>query len=274
MANDIVNTANGLQIPNSAVQNINSTLTEASQALTNYVVSPLQQLGLGGFKFSKIINSDVVLSSQYSVNYVENGSYVTDHVIFEPKQLTVTGYVGEKVYDASGVTNILQSLTQKLTAINALVPTLTTGMQQIYDLQAAANRQEVQNTINTSVDFWNTLKALNPPKTATGQAYNYFVALWKASTIMSVQEPDGTYHTDMIIKRVNKKTRENTLDIVDFVVELQEWRTADTLYSTFNPANYAGRNQNAQNPPADQGKVQGTVPKNSIPQSILSSLFS
>ena len=219
--------------------------------------------------FDKTVHSTVHLKTQYTNNYVEKGYNITDHKIDEPKRIVVTGYVGEKTYNPTATNNLLTQLTQKLTTINALVPVLTTGMQQLKNTVMAANKNDVQNTINSGVDFWNTLKALNSPKTKAGKAYNYFQALKSSSTVMSITEPDGTYHTNMVITYLEKKIREETLDIIDFVVELQEFRTADTLYNNFNPANFAERNSNAQNPTSDQGKIQGVSTPKTV-ESILS----
>ena len=258
MQNTQVNTNSGLETQNTGLNSITAGLTEASQLLTNYVVSPLQNLGLGGFLFDKTVHSTVYLKTQYTTNYVEKGYTITDHKIDEPKRITITGYVGERTYNPTRSNNLLNQLTQQLTVITALVPVLTIGMQQLKNTVLAVNKNDVQDSINNGVDFWNTLKALNPPRTKSGKAYNYFEALKSTATVMSITEPDGTYHTNMVITYLEKKLREDTLDIIDFIVEFQEFRTSDTLYGTFNPNNFAERNSDAQSPTTDQGKVQGT----------------
>jgi hypothetical protein len=251
-----------------SLNSISAVLNSASQTLSNYVISPLQNLGIAGFLFDKDVNSSVTLSVDYTKNYVEKGSYVTDHGTQQPKMIVITGYVGEKVYKPSENGGIASKILPKLTTINALVPVFTKGMQQLQDTLTSAKNREAQDVINNGVDFWNTLKALNPPRTRTEQAYNYFQALLTTQTILSITLPTGQYHPNMLLTRVSPTTRENTKDIVDFTIELQEWRVADTLYAPFDENTFYGRTKEAKATTATLGRGQGVQTKET-PKSLL-----
>tara|TARA_B100001059_G_scaffold179056_2_gene179708 strand:- start:6771 stop:7592 length:822 start_codon:yes stop_codon:yes gene_type:complete len=242
---------------NTAFEKIQPNLNKVAQNLNNYIVSPLQRLGIAGFNFDKVINSNLKEVSRYTTNYVEDGTYITDHVVFEPKRITMTGFVFEKAYNSQSDPNLLERLTQKLTVLTVAIPKLTEGMQQLKNTTDQAQKKDIQNTVNSAVDFWNTVKELNPSDRASGKAYSYLKALWQTSTILSLTEPDGTYHKNMVITSVDKKTRENTFDAIDFVVELQEWRIAETLFETIDASNFAGRASEENTGATSQGKVQG-----------------
>lgn len=242
---------------NNAFDKIAPNLTNAAKTLNNYVIAPLQNLGVGGFKFDKIVSSNLKVIAKYTTNYVETGFAITDHSTFEPKRLTLTGYVGEKVYNTEADNNPLARLTQKLTVLNATVPKLTAGMQQIKNTQDNLQKKDVQNSINSTVDFYNTLKSIIPSSRKSGQAYAYLEALWRTGTVLSLTEPDGTYHSNMVILSIDKKTRENTLDMVDFAVELQEFRVAKTTFEKINPADYVSRASEENTETTVQSNVQG-----------------
>ena len=242
---------------NNAFEKIVPNLNKVAQSLNNYIVSPLQRLGIAGFNFDKVVSSNLKEVSRYTNNYVEDGAYITDHVVFEPKKITMTGFVFEKVYDSESDPSLLERLTQKLTVLTTAVPKLTEGMQQLKNTTDQAQKKDIQNTINSAVDFWNTVKELNPSDRASGKVYSYLKALWQTSTILSLTEPDGTYHKNMVITSIDKKTRENTFDAIDFVVELQEWRIAETLFETIDSSNFVGRAAEENTTPTSQGKVQG-----------------
>ena len=250
-------TNNKVQKDNNAFDEVEKNLTSASKNINNYLVSPLQNLGLGGFLFDKVVNSNCSHNAVYSKHYVETGADITDHVIFEPKKITLKGFVGEKVFKSESANNLLSKLTQKLTEITSAVPKLTTGMQQIKDLSGAVGKKDIQNSINTSVDFWNTLRNLIPSDRQSGKAYSYFISLYETATKLSITEPDGTYHTNMVITSVEKSTRENTLDVIDFTVSLQEYRVATTEFKEAEESNFLGRTAEENSIPSGQNKISG-----------------
>jgi len=250
-------TENKVQKDNNAFDEVAKNLTDASKKINNYLVSPLQNLGLGGFLFDKVVSSNCSHNAVYSKHYVETGANITDHVIFEPKKITLKGLVGERVFKSESSNSLLSKLTQKLTEITAAVPKLTAGMQKIKDLSGAVAKKDVQDTINTSVDFWNTLRDLIPSDRQSGRAYSYFLALYETATKLSITEPDGTYHVNMVITSVEKSTRENTLDVVDFTVSFQEYRVATTEFKEAQESNFLGRAAEENSLPTGQNKVSG-----------------
>ena len=151
-------------IPNnslSSVQDGLTSLTDLTKEINNYVLSPLQRLGFGGFEFDKVAGSEVGLSKEVTKHITEKGSTITDHIISKPKTISITGFVGEKVFELSPASkSILNKLTQKLPVILSAVPKLTTGMQQLKSVKDSFQKSETQNTINNSVDLFNTFKLL------------------------------------------------------------------------------------------------------------------
>ena len=249
------------QKPNEALksaENGSFNLTDLTKSINSFVLSPLQQLGFGGFQFDKTANSEALHKKEFTKHTVENGSQITDHVITHLDTISITGFVGEKVYVVSPASqNILNKLTQKLPVILSAIPKFTTGMQQIKNAKDSFQNKEGQNAINNSVDLFNTIKGLIPPKTKAGRAYVYLKALWETNTIFSLTERDGTYHTNMVITDIRKSLREETNGIVDFVVDLQKFKTAQTLYSPFNKDSFAGRTGEEQAKPTSKGTQQG-----------------
>lgn len=223
---------------NNSFANYSKQINQITQNLNTYVLSPLQQLGIAGFVFDKIISSNVRTATHYTNNYVEQGAFITDHSITEPKKITITGYVGEKVYSQQESRNTINKILQKLPIIVSAVPKLTTGMQQLKNALDKDNKTEIDNVVNSTVDFWNLVKGVIPPSSKSGQAYVYFEALRQTNARLGLTEPDGSYHYNMVITSIEKVTREYTLDIVDFVIELQEWRLASSLFSPFDKSKY------------------------------------
>ena len=245
------------QKENNSFKEISESLNNAAKNINNYLVAPLQNLGLGGFLFDKVVSSNCSQNASYSKHYVESGAFITDHVIYEPKRITLKGLVGERVYKSESSNNLISKLTQKLTVITAAVPKLTTGMQKIKDAAGEAQTADIKDTINSGVDFWNTLRDLIPSDRASGKAYSYLLALYETSTVMSITEPDGTYHSNMVITSIEKTTRENTFDIVDFSITLQEYRVATTEFKEAENSNFVGRAAEENSLPTNQNKETG-----------------
>ena len=108
-----------------------NTISSIQTALKTYFVAPHNDFGLGGYVFTLQGEDTATLSSDITDHYTEDNKAVQDHIAIKPKRITLRGYVGELIYNASGQSpTILQTVTQKLTQLSAFLPALSASATQ------------------------------------------------------------------------------------------------------------------------------------------------
>lgn len=221
------------------------TFDDLIAGLQNYVVSPLNAFGLGGYVFDIPGEARAQLATEITDHYTEDNKAVQDHVAIKPKRITLRGYVGELTYsnNGPGALGVLQEVTQKLTVISGYLPTLSAAATQAQ--QALANPIKSDLTLNSvagaipgAANIYglvkNTLGAFGN-QAHQQNAYNYFNACREQVILMGIQTP-WEFLTNMAVETVEAIQSEDTIFISDFSVTFKQMRFASTqsLISTLS----------------------------------------
>jgi hypothetical protein len=207
------------------------------------VLSAQGQEGIGGWVFDIPTGESVDLDADVTDHYVENGSFVTDHVVIKPIVITLSGLKGEVLYSApkkDSLQGILSNATSLLGAVPAYFGPLTPGAATKIAAIANAVTYAASQAAAIAKRASNLVKYFdgedNAPNLQT-KAFITLQALWKSKQIVTVQTPWGFYKS-MIIQRMSAKQTQESNDYTDFTVTLKEMRFTDIKMTTFDASSY------------------------------------
>lgn len=254
---------------------MSDTLDDLIVGLQNYVVAPLQSFGAGGYVFDVQGESRAVLTADITDHYTEDNKAIQDHIAIKPVRITLKGYVGEVVFNGSGISNtvsILQKVTQKLTVISAFLPQLSSSATQIQQTLAAPGGSSltlnsIQGALPAAANIYGLVQNLLG---ATGNqskqqnAYNYFAACQSQGVLMGIQTP-WSFLTNMVVETIDVIQPDDSIFISDFSITFKQIRIAQTQILALLAQGIAAM-QGAE--PVSQGIVPGLT----LPSEVLSGL--
>lgn len=209
------------------------TLSDLTNSLNQYIVTPLNSFGVGGFVFDIEAETSVNLTAEITDHYTEANTNIQDHIAIKPKKLTLKSYVGE-VRDAvdPNTDTLPQALTQKLTELSQFLPALSQAETQAASIanivQSGTVSTNIQSITNDGVNLWNFVKNSMPTQSRQAQAYAFFKALYEKKILVSVQTP-FEYMSQMAIESIIAMQPEESKNISHFTLILKEMRFASTL---------------------------------------------
>lgn len=209
------------------------TINDISAALQNYIVSPLNAFGLGGFLFDCEGESIATLAADITDHYSEDNRALQDHIALKPKRITLKGYVGEVLYSNPNSSQpITATITQKLTTISRYLPALSAAATQIQQtIQApSASSLTLTGAANIYGIVKNSIGAFGAGSSQKG-AYLYFAACQKEAVLMGIQTP-WEFLSNMAIETIIAVQSEESSYITDFAVTFKQIRIASTLTAT------------------------------------------
>lgn len=194
----------------------------------------------------------VSLQSDITDHYVEDNTAIQDQWALKPERITTHGFIGELNDIAPKALQILKTLADKLTVIDAYTPDLSATALIAYD-EAFLLYQVGANAVNSAVSAWSSINGTNGENVinsrglqpgafnpATGTisnnqtkqqvAFQQFYGYWKSRTLFTVQTPWAVFQ-NMAIENVEAIQGEDTTMISDFKVTFKMIRTtqaADT----------------------------------------------
>ena len=241
-----------------------SDVDKLTENLNKYVIKPLNVFGISGFIFDVEGETRMNLESDITDNFVEDNSAIQDHIATKPLRITLTRYVGEKVYEGSetDIRKDIASVVSKLTTVVAALPALASSANAIFDRGSdlgAANVGDVQKVD----DLYGLFQNLNPSASKQQKAYLYFKALQEQKILLSVQTP-FEYLTNMAIESIVATQGESSKDISNFSITLKKIRTASISLTKFDKDDFQGRAKNQKSPQVDNGKAKGNEVEPSV----------
>jgi hypothetical protein len=214
-----------------------SSLGAVAANIRQYVVTPLNAFGLGGFVFDVEGETTINLSTEITDHYVEDATTIQDHIVIKPKRITLKNYVGELADIQRGnEATTVQRVTQKLTTISSYLPALTQAATQALQNKDSNILSNVllnpftSLTINQVSDYWSYVKNLTGTQTKQQRAYMYLKALMEQKVLMSVQTP-FEFLPRMAIESIVARQNEGEKYVSDFTITLKQIRTAALLES-------------------------------------------
>lgn len=258
------------QIDNSAAAENGLSFAQIQDSFSKFIVTPLNAFGLGGFLFDVEGETASDLSSEITDHYLEDNVAVQDHIALKPQTVTLSGYVGELVYEGGAPSSItLQKAVQKLTILNSYLPTLSKAAQQIQSslslssleftpegIASRASTLLTSPTLNNVVDLWALTKNINPAASKQQKAFTYFKALQEQKLLISLQTP-FEFITNMAVMSVSAIQDEKSKYMSDFSITLKKIRTVSVRSVQFDPKKYQNRTQQQSEPTAQLGNNQG-----------------
>ena len=227
----------------------------------NVLLMPKTAKGISGFLFDIPETESINLSSEITDHYTENNSYINDHEIRKPITITLSGFVGELSYTPpQGLEGALQELNNKLETVDAYLGDLTPGFVQ--DIQKATSlAQSAVSTINQTLDrLQNVVGFLGGgivQETMQQKAFNNLCALWKSSTLVTVQTP-WKYFDNMRITDIGFSQDVETDQISNITVSLKQLRFSNIETTEYSGDINAPRVDLQKTLTEDIGKIQGT----------------
>ena len=200
-----------------------------------------EEVGIGGFTAFAQISEKFKRSASVPVTYLEDGSHINDHIIREPKTISIEGNVSdlfvlpsapvaafqEAQTQVGNITQYAPARTQaQLSRVSGLVNDFTSAMDKadalISSAQGAAKYlgnqdKEAQTNIESFLDAMKGLQATDK--------------LIKISTSFKT-------YTDMYITSL-EVTRDNQNRAINFTLEAQKVRIAQTLFTKTTAAQNA-----------------------------------
>lgn len=234
-----------------------------ADSFTKYIVSPLNAFGVGGFVFDIEGESVANLSADITDHYLEDNVAVQDHIAIRPKKIVLKSYVGELVFRQDDSTNtFVQKVTQKLTTLSNILPTLSRAATQITDFIKNGKLNDISlsnvtlESVNKTTDYWALVKNFATGGSRQQQAYMYFKALMEKKLLVSVQTP-FEFMANMAIESITAIQSEDSRFISDFTITLKQIRTAQTASVELGPSQNRSPEFNASgtpNAPVYQGR--------------------
>jgi len=252
-------------IGDSFLQTLSSDFNSMQSVLSNYIVTPLNSFGIGGFVFDVEGASIGTLSAEVTDHYAEDNSFFQDNIAIRPKQFILRGFIGELTHsvDVQDL-SLLQTLTQKLTTLNAVLPALSSGVQQAqsffdggdFSLQKITSPQFLSQANSLYAAVQNML-----PQNKQQAAFQYFKALWQSKILVSLQTP-FEFVSNMAITNVTAIQHEETKYRTDFSITLKEIRYASTKTTLFDVNSLISPLSSAGGVPVSNPEVPSSLPSN------------
>lgn len=180
------------------------------------------------------------LTSDITDHFVENNSAIQDQIALKPEMITTQGFVGELNDIPPAALQPLKTAAEKLTAISAYTPSLSTTALLAY-ANALAAYQVASSVLNSAVSTWSSINGgdgqsvINggglteqPNQTQQQIYYQQFYGYWKSRTLFTVQTPWAVFQ-DMAIQSLRAVQNADTRMITDFEVTFKLMRFASSL---------------------------------------------
>jgi len=231
---------NVLQQTSSAASNAQSYLNNN----VNSFVSPKNAKGLCGWIFDIEKETSVKLESDVTDNYTESGSYINDHIVNKPIQITLSGFIGELVYvrpNSKSIIGLQRTLQNELTTISAYLGKYSP--QAIQQIQKIQNKSDyIQSRINQELSRVQNIVSFfqgeSFQETKQKKAYRQLYAFWlkpdmNGDKLLTVQTPFEFYDHMVITSLSFTQTEESEL-YSDISITLKQMRFGSILTKTFD----------------------------------------
>lgn len=235
--------------------------------LANAVLKPKDAKGIAGFVFDMADTETLENSSQITDHYMEDGSFLNDHVIDNPIRITLTGFVGELVAKAEdGLAGLIGQASSRLTQVSGFLGQYTPGMTQTIQGALSATETYVQ-AANTYLDRTKNLvdavAGAAPQPTQQEVAYQTLKALKDGRQLLSVTTP-WSYHEDMMIESITPTQSAESTGISSFSVTLKQVRFAEVEVTLFDENLFPARSEVQSAEEVNEGLAGGASADSSI----------
>lgn len=204
-----------------------------------------------------IIESDAIsIQADITDHYVEDNTAVQDTMALKPIEITLRGFVAEKVYERSlMITGEIENAFSKINPISALIPQISNYANVVVN----ASRY-VESSINRYINNFKSIKDIfnknKTPQVSKQMAVaQNLLNLRNSRTLVTVKTPFGTFD-NMLILDAQMEQGDNTT-VSDLSVTLKQYNSVTTQLVNIDYKKYAGRLAQQKAITENLGKVQG-----------------
>jgi ATP-dependent Clp protease ATP-binding subunit ClpA len=192
-----------------------------------------QRIGIGGFIFDVRITESVQFTSDVPDNYVEDGSFIHDHIINNPRVITIDGEVSDINVQAEFLPDILVKVIDKAESIVNNLYVVQKTQQMIQKIEKFAEPvTKAYDAINEAIaggqqiyDFFNG----RPEKTIQDEFFAFLNNIYHSKQLIDIEMPFNTYKnmriTSLTIIRDN-----TTQQALRYKLSAKEVRFAKTIF--------------------------------------------
>jgi len=229
-----------------------------------------EAVGIGGFTTTARVRERVLRSASVPTTFLEDGSHINDHIIRNPLTLSIEGNVSDAFFMPNPAIAALQAAQEQVGNITQYAPARTQA--QVSRVSGLAN--DFTNAIDKVDSFIESSSRVASylglqDDTAKSNIENFIdtmESLQEGEQLISIDMPFRTYE-QMYITSL-EITRTNQTNSLDFTMELQQFRFADTIFTEITPAANPSAATNGQ---TEGSKDKGVQEGADVPQSFLNS---
>ena len=228
----------------------------------------LQQVGIGGFTLFAKVREGVSMPSQSPTTYLEDGSYVNDHIVTEAVRITIEGSVSDTYISAPSIAplqNTRQDNIQNITAFLPLRP--PQQLQAIRNIES--NVRKAYTQVEKAINQQNIIAQVGDQAQSElrRKFFDAMEKLYQTKQLVALETEYRVYE-NMVLNQIDI-TRENQNEALSFNISATQVRFAktETVRVAFNNPS-AGLNGQSD-PQADKGVQQGKKVETSILAGIL-----
>lgn len=246
--------------------------TNIQNSVNQFIVTPLNAFGIGGFVFDVDAETTANLSAEITDHYTEDNKSIQDHIAIKPKKVTLKRFISEVRYTPNqGSTLAPQNMIQKLTTLTSFLPALSQAESQLTELANSVSGGNLESAFtditNAGSSLWALSKNILPTQGRQQQAYLFFKALYEQKILMSVQTP-FEFMSSMAIESIVATQPEESNTISHFTMVLKEVRFASTLVATVQGSAQKAVSQGRSALQAASAVVSGNVSGNDPSETI------
>ena len=219
-----------------------------------------EETNISGWKFSVNQREGIELSADITDHAIESGSFIHDHVVNKPVRITLSGFVGELVYEGPGpIGAALESMQGAAGALPGMLgPFSPQALNGVTQTIAKANQvvQRVESYISTAKNAIDKIKSGG--KTAQARAFLELENSWKLKDVMTVQTP-WQFYDRMMIESISITQEEDSDEISDIAVTLKQITVARVEETDFSADSFFNSNQIQKATAQENGLVDGVA---------------
>ena len=229
-----------------------------------------EAVGIGGFTTAARVRERVSRSASVPVTFLEDGSHINDHIIRNPLTLSIEGNVSDAFFMPNPAIAALQAAQEQVGNITQYAPARTQA--QVSRVSGLTN--DFTNAIDKVDSFIESSSRVASylglqDDTAKSNIENFIdtmESLQEGEQLISIDMPFRTYE-QMYITSL-EITRTNQTNSLDFTMELQQFRFADTIFVEISAASNPSSATNGQ---TEGAKDKGVQEGEEVTESLLSS---
>lgn len=191
------------------------------------VGSDYEKIGIGGFSLYASASESFSKTATITSNPVESGVMISDHIIKNPTNITITGEVAD-IFIEKPKPLLIQRLVPAIGIIQDYLPSRTlTQIGKVNGLLATANDFYIAAdvAVTKGVQLFDLFKGNEADDTITSIFFEFFDAIFETSSVIDVECSDKIF-TNMVISSFStSKLNENNYS---FTITLQKIIEAET----------------------------------------------